>query len=261
MITRSVTCQGGCGKTIAEGNRSARNRGNPWTCLDCRRERPGYHGKYAAKATLRTITCEICGKTAPATTNRDAGPKRQKTCGADACRKEIERRKTERYRERLGGRGFVPGRNSCLVWFRNCAECGKLFAARWPKQVTCSVTCRRRYQSRVVSEAIMHRYREDPAFRDLVISQAQNRRASKLGVGNITSPAALIDYLIKRDHGRCGICRKPIRAKTGPRRPSIDHIVPLSRGGEHALENLQPAHYDCNLSKGNRELGQVLLVG
>jgi 5-methylcytosine-specific restriction endonuclease McrA len=38
--------------------------------------------------------------------------------------------------------------------------------------------------------------------------------------------------------------------------------VPLSRGGPHVLENLQIAHYVCNLSKGNRDGGgQILLVG
>lgn len=257
MIRRSVTCQGGCGKSIAEGNRSARNRGKPWTCLDCRRDRPGYHGKYAPKATLRTITCEICGATAQATTNRDSGDRRQKTCLSEECRKEAERRRYKRHHDS----GFKSSRNSHRVWFVNCAECGRLFAARRPKQVICGKSCRRRRDTRITLEGIKRRYREDPAFRDLVISRAHNRHARKLGVGSITSPAALIDYLMKRDGGRCGICHKAIRAKVGPRRPSIDHIVPLSRGGEHVLENLQPAHYDCNLSKGNRSGGQVLLVG
>lgn len=72
----------------------------------------------------------------------------------------------------------------------------------------------------------------------------------------------LVAYLMKRDHGRCGKCREPIRAKKGPRGPSIGHIIPVSLGGEHALENLQPEHLDCNQRAGNRGGGeQLLLIG
>lgn len=30
------------------------------------------------------------------------------------------------------------------------------------------------------------------------------------------------------------------------------HVLPISLGGRDNLENLQPAHAFCNLSKGNR---------
>lgn len=36
-------------------------------------------------------------------------------------------------------------------------------------------------------------------------------------------------------------------------RPSVDHIVPLSMGGEHEWDNLQLLCKKCNTSKGNRE--------
>lgn len=149
-----------------------------------------------------------------------------------------------------------------MIWVRDCTECGKLFVARAANQVRCSDRCRRKHGSRTTSEAIMRRYYKDPEFRDLVISKAQNRRASKLGNDRITSPATLIAYLMERDRGRCGKCRKPIRAKKGPRRPSIGHIVPLARGGKHELANLQAEHLDCNLSAGAGGGGeQLLLVG
>jgi 5-methylcytosine-specific restriction endonuclease McrA len=34
--------------------------------------------------------------------------------------------------------------------------------------------------------------------------------------------------------------------------PSADHILPVSRGGTHALANLRLAHVGCNSSRGNR---------
>ena len=34
---------------------------------------------------------------------------------------------------------------------------------------------------------------------------------------------------------------------------TIDHIVPLSKGGRHEYANVQPAHSLCNHVKGNGE--------
>lgn len=51
----------------------------------------------------------------------------------------------------------------------------------------------------------------------------------------------------------CHLCGEPITDldRTGPRAgwPSADHIVPRSRGGSDALENLRPAHLGCNSSR------------
>ena len=35
-----------------------------------------------------------------------------------------------------------------------------------------------------------------------------------------------------------------------PMSKSIDHIVPLARGGSHTMDNLAPTHLHCNLEKG-----------
>ena len=48
--------------------------------------------------------------------------------------------------------------------------------------------------------------------------------------------------------GRCGICREPLL----PEAISIDHIVPLARGGDDGAANLQFAHRRCNNRKGTR---------
>jgi len=44
----------------------------------------------------------------------------------------------------------------------------------------------------------------------------------------------------------CGICKKPIDGEY-----HLDHIIPLSKGGEHSEGNLQLAHPFCNQSKFN----------
>jgi 5-methylcytosine-specific restriction endonuclease McrA len=56
-----------------------------------------------------------------------------------------------------------------------------------------------------------------------------------------------------RDQGMCQICGEGVskwRRFPHPESPSVDHIVPLARGGEHSMANVQLTHLRCNLSKG-----------
>jgi hypothetical protein len=53
--------------------------------------------------------------------------------------------------------------------------------------------------------------------------------------------------------GLCGICFSSIDDSLPhphPGSPSIDHILPLSKGGTHTQDNLQWAHLTCNIRKG-----------
>lgn len=53
-----------------------------------------------------------------------------------------------------------------------------------------------------------------------------------------------------RKSNLCALCRKPIETMKDV---TIDHIVPLSKGGHDGLTNLQLAHMKCNNEKGNKE--------
>lgn len=52
-----------------------------------------------------------------------------------------------------------------------------------------------------------------------------------------------------RDGGRCAYCGAPAT--------SIDHVVPRSRGGEHAWDNVVAACQHCNHRKGDRTLAEL----
>ena len=54
--------------------------------------------------------------------------------------------------------------------------------------------------------------------------------------------------------GRCGICELQITPSQIATQGAwhIDHIVPISLGGDDSLENVQPAHAWCNIRKGGR---------
>ena len=59
--------------------------------------------------------------------------------------------------------------------------------------------------------------------------------------------------VLERDDGVCGICGGDV----DPFEFHVDHIVPLSRGGEHSYANVQAAHPFCNVSKGARSVDEV----
>ncbi len=53
----------------------------------------------------------------------------------------------------------------------------------------------------------------------------------------------------------CSICGLPIDLSLTYPNPwslTIDHVIPISRGGQTKEENLQPTHFKCNRRKGER---------
>jgi 5-methylcytosine-specific restriction endonuclease McrA len=72
----------------------------------------------------------------------------------------------------------------------------------------------------------------------------------------VAKPARLsADALIERDGNLCRLCNTEIDlalARNSRFGATIDHIVPLSLGGSDDIENMQLAHWICNIKKGNR---------
>lgn len=87
------------------------------------------------------------------------------------------------------------------------------------------------------------------------------RRATRWGVEfEAFSRAEIFD----RDGWVCGICSEPIDRgllHPDPMSVSLDHIIPMSKGGGHVPLNVTCAHLFCNLSKGNRHDESGALAG
>jgi len=54
--------------------------------------------------------------------------------------------------------------------------------------------------------------------------------------------------IYERDKGICYLCNKKVEFKSY----EADHIIPISRGGEHSMQNLAVTCMRCNRSKGSK---------
>ncbi|KNX39496.1 hypothetical protein VV01_14570 [Luteipulveratus halotolerans] len=76
------------------------------------------------------------------------------------------------------------------------------------------------------------------------------QRAAKLGATVIHHVER--EAIFERDAFRCYLCGTDTSKATSPfdpRSATVDHVVPLSRGGEHTLTNLRCCCLHCNSSK------------
>lgn len=111
------------------------------------------------------------------------------------------------------------------------------------------------------NEIAYHWGRNNP---DKVRSHMRNvtrrRRANKLSV---ESEAYTQDLILSIYGDNCHICLTKIDL-TAPQHPlggsgwelglQLDHVVPLSNGGNDKIENIRPSHTKCNMKKGSSAL-------
>lgn len=131
-------------------------------------------------------------------------------------------------------------RSTLEVGELTCAECKQTFTQRQGQRGRGRVYCSRKCGKRAAR-------RTSPSY------QARNhrQRARRAGVTYTPINAWLI-YV--RDKWMCGICKQPISKAAmhpDPMSPSLDHIVPFSKGGAHTESNVQASHLICNSLKSD----------
>ena len=111
--------------------------------------------------------------------------------------------------------------------YRECKWCGKVFRSERGNSF-CSTECRRKSENR-----------------------SHDRRLKRNGKMDYSIN---LHKLYKRDKGICKLCGKPVFYVDdiqSDEYPSIDHIIPISKGGLHQWDNVQLAHRGCNTEKGD----------
>lgn len=113
------------------------------------------------------------------------------------------------------------------------------------------------------------RGRESRARSRLVLkdngTKAAHRKARKLKLRCATVETVNPIKVLDRDRWRCQLCGvatpRRLRGSYDDRAPEVDHIIPLSKGGDHSYANVQCACRRCNLMKAANPLGQMRLFG
>lgn len=59
-----------------------------------------------------------------------------------------------------------------------------------------------------------------------------------------------LDEIFERDGGVCHLCPLPVERRDA----TMDHVIPVTKGGPHTRANVKLAHRSCNTRKGNRLL-------
>lgn len=156
-----------------------------------------------------------------------------KYCGP-VCRSQANHARVKadgRYAERLARRVRPPKARTELL----CSYCFEVFWTARNDAAHCGTPeCRRRHRAAYMRPIANRR-----------------RAAARLLAAETIEPREIFI----RDGWRCWLCRQPVDPQAPPRSPwsaSLDHVIPLSRGGKHVRTNLKCAHLRCNLSKGTK---------
>jgi len=124
-----------------------------------------------------------------------------------------------------------------------CKECGKTFMTECGNthSVFCCSVCAIVYEKKQKRKSERHKK---------ALNQ-QKKERERLIRKNFVDDVSY-DVLFKRDKGICQICGMPVPQEKGCDNNwdgTIDHIIPLTVGGEHSYENCQLAHRICNSLK------------
>lgn len=210
-------------------------------------------------------TCQCCGKA-----YYTDHPKRSKYCSME-CYEEMTRRQVEEHRKQ---REEEYERRHTMT----CPVCGTTFWAKMANTVYCSAQCRdtanRHYEPRVFLCRECGQ-RVEPEYGDkrtvFCSSQCSKRYTNRLFRKECKEKRKMLireayvepvslPNVFRRDKGICQICGLPVPMDTSPENmwgATVDHIVPLSIGGEHSMRNCQLSHRLCNSIKGQESFTEV----
>lgn len=121
------------------------------------------------------------------------------------------------------------------IVFRQCRLCGKTFESKWGA-LTCSEKCKRKWNNRMREKT----------------KSSRTKKAKQNGKYDKT---ITLEKLYKRDHGICYLCGKKLNLDTpynDPLAPTVEHVIPIIKGGTHTWNNVRLACRACNTAKGSK---------
>jgi endogenous inhibitor of DNA gyrase (YacG/DUF329 family) len=176
--------------------------------------------KKAEKEGLLVKRCKTCGKQFKATNMNQL-------CCSDECK---------RIRDKDTSRVLGKARHVAITY--TCKQCGNTFSPEYNNKarVFCSDECLNRYKNPITR-------------------RTENSRRRALLAGAKVEKFRDVD-IFERDAWTCQICGQPVdREARGYDllAPSLDHIIPLARGGSHTKDNVRCVHFICNSLKSDAD--------
>ena len=155
---------------------------------------------------------------------------------------------------------------------RKCEQCNSSFNTKFTSAKFCSRQCEKRHQKGLVGifqpemcvcpvcNAIFISSRcnsqccSDECRKQLARIK-RNGRYKHLQVEGKFDPSVILVNVFNKFNGKCVICDKQMKMEGDCRSndyPSMDHIIPLSKGGTHEWKNIQLLCRKCNCEKHDK---------
>lgn len=201
-----------------------------------------YAGGYTSSAGSVILECRKCKARIERSMVTIRRGKCIKACPTCTAREKEERKRQEAEAKRLAAEKKEAEREAARLKAaeqrtpRPCKYCGRMFTPG-PRWSYCSAECARKVENN-------HKDRR---------LHGQEGRS-----WDITVPA-----LVQRDNNICYLCGEQCDSNdysittdgyfvAGGNYPSIDHVIPVSKGGLHRWDNVRLAHLRCNMRKRDR---------
>lgn len=153
-----------------------------------------------------------------------------------------------------GRSGDSPGNTECPncgVKFKPAKKSGGILVA------TCSKSCAMKLR---YSQGLHHFHRgvalsEDERKERARVRDERKRRARRARLAGVPSEPYTTGLIAERDGFVCSLCGQPVDVSLkfpDPMSASVDHVLPISKGGDDTLSNVALAHLGCNSRKSNK---------
>lgn len=183
-------------------------------------------------------SCKIYVKECPITHQLFIARKKSAIYSNEGMRLKINKYKQNQYNDRKEYEWEIRS----FIRYKKCDVCGKEYDSMYTGTGhCCSIEC------------------SSIALRNKKKRCKQKRRAREKN--------AIIERIdaykvFERDKWRCKICgvktpKKLFKNTFAPDSPTLDHIVPLAKGGSHTYSNVQCLCRMCNSSKSDKLIGQL----
>jgi hypothetical protein len=239
-------------------------------CSSCKSELP-QRGSKNKKIPPKNILCDDCAqkfiKECPVCKQQFA-PSALKGTRFSYCQK-CAREYTKKYNQSSKGiKSSLPE--------LECLWCLKVFKAKSRKSKCCSQACNGSHNMYMLHSDEIYRSSKlkfcdcgkligkqffyCSLCRETAIGKLNRSAAMKRRISVVRSGDKGISWRAvgRRDNWVCHLCGNTVIPKAGtayvPDGATVDHIIPIAKGGTHTWENVAVAHRSCNVLRGSKDL-------